>query len=171
MTNPISGQWWPSPWGPNDERGANNRITPAKVLEAARLIKTGKVYQLGRVLEKGIPLFGERLGAHVVLPGTPTGGPFGTHKLYYHDELFVGEIGQIGSQFDGLGHMGMVAADGKIRYYNGYPQEEVGYAYGIKEVAIEELKHFFVNESLLDVLAVNRVGRVKFRYVIRMSDV
>src|SRR5438874_9090186 len=24
---------------------------------------------------------------------------FGNHKLYYHDELFVGEIGQIGSQF------------------------------------------------------------------------
>jgi hypothetical protein len=104
--NPLATQWWPSPWGSQDERGANNRMTPAKVLEAARLIKTGKVYQLGYVLEKGIPLFGERLGAHVVLPGTPTGGPFGKHKLYYHDELFVGEIGQIGSQFDGLGHIG-----------------------------------------------------------------
>ena len=88
--NPLATQWWPSPWGPQDERGANTRMTPAKVLEAARLIKTGKVYQLGYVLEKGIPLFGERLGAHVVLPGTPTGGPFGKHKLYYHDELFAG---------------------------------------------------------------------------------
>src|SRR5206468_8174391 len=72
--NPLGGQWWPSSWGAQDVRGANNRITPAKVVEAARLIKTGKVYQLGRLLEKGIPLFGERLGAHVVLPGTPTGG-------------------------------------------------------------------------------------------------
>src|SRR2546427_8117726 len=72
--NPLGGQWWPSSWGAQDVRGANNRITPQKVLEAARLIKTGKVYQLGFVLEKGIPLFGERLGAHVVLPGTPTGG-------------------------------------------------------------------------------------------------
>src|SRR5688572_23868076 len=37
--NPLaSANWWPSPWGAGDERGANNRITPAKVLEAARLI-------------------------------------------------------------------------------------------------------------------------------------
>jgi hypothetical protein len=72
--NPVGNQWWPSPWGPQDQRGANNRMTPAKALEAAKLIKTGKVYQLGFVLEKGIPLFGERLGAHVVLPGTPTAG-------------------------------------------------------------------------------------------------
>jgi len=108
--NPLATRWWPGPWGAQDQRGANNRMTPAKVMEAARLIKTGKVYQLGRVLEKGIPLFGERFGAHLVLPGTPTGGPFGKHNLYYHDELFVGEIGQIGSQFDGLGHIGMVAA-------------------------------------------------------------
>ena len=66
--NPLGGQWWPSPWGAKDERGANNRITQAKVMEAARLIKTGKVYPLGRVLERGIPLFGERLGGHVVIP-------------------------------------------------------------------------------------------------------
>src|SRR6267378_3255891 len=129
------------------------------------------IYPLGRVLEKGIPLFGERLGAHVVLPGTPTGGPFGNHKLYYHDELFVGEIGQIGSQFDGLGHIGMVAADGKIRYYNGYPQEEVGTAYGIKKVGIEELRPFFTRGILLDVLAVKGGERLPIGYVITMDDV
>src|SRR5262245_47905173 len=34
--NPLaSAPWWPSPWGAQDQRGANNRITPAKVLEAA----------------------------------------------------------------------------------------------------------------------------------------
>ncbi len=169
--NPLGGQWWPSSWGAQDVRGANNRITPAKVLEAAHLIKTGKIYQLGRVLEKGIPLFGERLGAHVVLPGTPTGGPFGNHKLYYHDELFVGEIGQIGSQFDGLGHIGMMASDGKIRYYNGYTQEEVGTAYGIKKVGIEELKPFFTRGILLDVLAVKGGERLPIGYVITMDDV
>lgn len=171
FNNPLAGRWWPSPFGAQDVRGANNRITPQKVLEAARLIKTGKIYQLGRVLEKGIPLFGERLGAHVVLPGTPTGGPFGNHKLYYHDELFVGEIGQIGSQFDGLGHIGMMANDGKIRYYNGYPQEEVGTAYGIKKVGIEELKPFFTRGILLDVLAVKGGERLPIGYVITMDDV
>jgi hypothetical protein len=26
------GEWYPSPWGPDDERGAANRLTPAKSL-------------------------------------------------------------------------------------------------------------------------------------------
>jgi kynurenine formamidase len=170
-SNPLSNKWWPSPWGDKDQRGANNRMTPQKVMEAARLIKRGKVYQLGRVLEKGIPLFGERLGGHVVIPGTPTGGPFGTAKLYYHDELFIGEIGQAGSQFDGLGHIGMTAGDGKIRYYNGFPQEEVGTAYGLKNLGMEHLKPFFTRGILLDVLALKGGDRLKIDYVITVDDI
>jgi nitrous oxide reductase len=27
-------KWWPSKWGPTDEAGASNHITPAKVLDA-----------------------------------------------------------------------------------------------------------------------------------------
>jgi hypothetical protein len=51
--NPFDKAWWTSPWGPADERGAANRITPAKVLEAVKLIKTGKIYQLGRAVRAG----------------------------------------------------------------------------------------------------------------------
>jgi hypothetical protein len=81
--NVLGDKWWPSPWGAEDEVGASNRITPAKVLEAARLIKTGKIYRLGMNLEAGIPLFGQR-HVSVVIPGGPTGGPFGEHKLMYN---------------------------------------------------------------------------------------
>lgn len=37
-----------SKWGENDERGAVNNITPDRVIGAAKLIKTGAVYQMGR---------------------------------------------------------------------------------------------------------------------------
>src|SRR6185503_12819712 len=50
---PIGKRWWPSEYGEGDQRGAANRQGPAKVLEAAALIKTGKVYSLGRVYEDG----------------------------------------------------------------------------------------------------------------------
>ncbi len=65
----------------------------------------------------------------------------------------------------------MMASDGKIRYYNGYTQEEVGTAYGIKKVGIEELKPFFTRGILLDVLAVKGGERLPIGYVITMDDV
>jgi kynurenine formamidase len=171
FTNPLSNQWWPSPWGAQDQRGAQNRITPAKVKEAAGLIKTGKIYPLSRVLERGIPVFGERLGGHVVIPGSPTGGPFGDQKLYYHDEFFVGEIGQAGSQFDGLGHIGMMAGDGKIRYYNGLTQDEIHGTYGLKKLGIENLLPFFTRGILVDVLALKGGDRLPINYVITVDDI
>ena len=94
-TNPMGKEWWPSPWGADDEIGASQRITSAKVLEAAKLIKTGKIYRLGMNLEPGIPLFGQRHFS-LSIPGGPKGGPFGDQKLMYNDEMFSGEIGQVG---------------------------------------------------------------------------
>jgi kynurenine formamidase len=169
QANPMGRDWWPSPWGPTDERGANNRITPAKVLEAARLIKTGKTYQLGMTLEAGIPLFGAR-HVSITIPGGPTGGPFGTHNLYYNDEMFSGEIGQIGSQFDGLGHIG-VKVGNAIRYYNGFTQEQVGGSYGLQKIGVEQLQPFFTRGILLDVLALKGGERLPVGYVITMDDV
>src|SRR3984893_19351195 len=41
-------KWWPSKWGADDQAGASNHITPAKVLDAAKWIKDGKVYKFGQ---------------------------------------------------------------------------------------------------------------------------
>ena len=57
---PIGPKWWPSEWGAADERGAANRLTAEKVVEATSLIKKGKVYQLGRLYEQGMPIPGTR---------------------------------------------------------------------------------------------------------------
>lgn len=35
---PMGPKWWPSEWGAEDQRGAMNRITPQKILQAASLI-------------------------------------------------------------------------------------------------------------------------------------
>jgi hypothetical protein len=167
--NPMGRQWWPSPWGPNDERGATNRQTPAKAMEAARLIKTGKVYSLSQVLEAGIPLFGAR-HVSLTIPGGPTGGPFGDHKLYFHDEMFSGEIGQVGSQFDGLGHIGCMVGN-EIRYYNGFTQAQVGGAYGLQKLGIQNMVPIFTRGIMLDVAAYKGLDRLPTNYVITMDDV
>ena len=92
------------------------------------------------------------------IPGSPTGGPFGANKLVYHDEFLATEIGQTGTQFDGLGHIGIqMGKDGdknEMRYYNGVTEQEIGDAYGLKKIGIEHVKPFFTRGHLFDVEAV-----------------
>src|SRR5947209_6976945 len=138
--------WWPSKWGAADELGASNHITPQKVLDAAKLIRDGKVYKLGRVYEQGMPLFGARAFT-LRIPGSPTGGPFGENKLVYHDEFVATEIGQTGTQFDALGHIGIqLGKDGdksEMHFYNGLTAAEISDAYGLKKLGPEKLNPFF----------------------------
>lgn len=114
---PLTQHWAPSEWGPNDTAGAVNRTTPALVLKATKLVKRGKVATLGKVYAGDAPAFGVRTWK-MVIPGLPTGGPFGPQELYYNDEFLATEIGQIGTQFDGPGHIGVKTSKG-IFFYNG----------------------------------------------------
>ena len=167
--NPFGKNWWPSPFGPTDEVGASQRITPGKVLEATRLIKSGRIFSLGRIYENGIPAFGAR-HISITIPGGPTGGPFGTAKLMYNDEMFSGEIGQIGTQFDGLGHISTILG-GEPVYYNGFKQSEVGGAYGLQKLGVHNVRPFFTRGILIDVLALKGGDRLPIGYVITPADV
>lgn len=146
--------WWPSRWGAGDEAGASNWITPEKVLEAVKWIREGKIYRIGRIYEAGMPLFGARSFA-LRIPGGPTGGPFGENKLVYNDEFLATEIGQVGTQFDGLGHIGIaLGKDGdksEMRFYNGFTSAEINTAYGLAKLGMEKAKPFFTRAHLVDV--------------------
>src|SRR5262245_56620164 len=50
----------PSPWGPNDQTGATNRITASVTKAAASEIQSGKVTTMHYPLTDGVPLFGTR---------------------------------------------------------------------------------------------------------------
>ena len=47
---PPEDQRCPSRWGVADQRGSGNLMKPETVLRAAKLIKTGEVFELGAVL-------------------------------------------------------------------------------------------------------------------------
>ena len=104
-----------------------------------------------------MPLFGARVFS-LRIPGCPTGGPFGANKLVYHDEFLATEIGQVGTQFDGLGHIGIqLGKDGdknEMRFYNGFTGGEIGDAYGLKKLGVEKLKPLFTRGHLVDIEAV-----------------
>ena len=55
------GPWWPHPlWGAEDQAGSSNWVTPEKVLEAASLVQTGKIYELGNIYDRDMPMVGNR---------------------------------------------------------------------------------------------------------------
>ncbi len=165
---PIGPKWWPSEWGADDQRGAANRLTPEKVIEAAQLIKTGKVYHVGQVYEKGMPLVGER-HFKLTIPGLPSSDPVGKNQIVGNDEMFSGEIGQVGTQMDGLGHVG-VHMNGDNYFYNGFKLSEFGSAYGLKKLGVENIGIFFTRGVLLDVAGLKGVERLDPDYLITAAD-
>jgi kynurenine formamidase len=96
----------PSRFGPQDQAGALNNITPAKTLAASKLITRGKAYRLGIETNKTTPAYPPRTWSlTVVQPGQPLGATIGPNKVSYNDDIVSGWVG-IGSQLDGLGHIG-----------------------------------------------------------------
>jgi kynurenine formamidase len=114
---PLTENWWPSEFGADDKAGAISRITPEYVMKVMPLVKKGQTATLGKYYDKDIPAFGARIW-NLVIPGTPSGGPFGSNGLVFHDDFVSTEIGQIGTQFDGPGHIGVHTSKGDI-FYNG----------------------------------------------------
>jgi kynurenine formamidase len=155
-------KWYPSPWGPADQRGAANRITPQKVLEAKGLITRGAVYQLGHVYESTMPLFGTR---HFSLKIPQTFGPQGSNNLSFHDEVVSGELGQVGTQFDGLGHLGI----GDL-FYNGNNRADFSRPDGLTKLGIENVGPIVTRGVLVDVAAFKGVARLEPSYEITLAD-
>lgn len=158
---PLTESWAPTEWGADDSAGSVNRITPELVLAAVGLVKEGKVATLGKIYAADAPAFGSR-GWRMVMPGLPTGGPFGSHQLVYNDEYLATEIGQIGTQFDGPGHIGVITSEG-LFFYNGrlLDKDPAIDAYGLGPLGVEHVaeKGFVCRGVLLDAVAY-RGGRL-----------
>ena len=169
------GPWWPHPiWGAGDQAGGSNWITPEKILEASKLVTTGKVYEIGQVYSRDMPLFGDRTYS-MFIPGSPTGEPQGENRLIYHDELLVAEIGQVGTQFDGPGHIGarVTMADGteKDVFYNGHFLEDFKSPYGLQKLGVENIKPIVTRGILVDVAGYKNMPVLPSSYEVRVSDV
>ena len=157
---PLRQKWAPSPHGADDQVGAVNFITAAKVLEGARLVTRGKVATLGKVYERTMPVFGGR-SWNMHIPGKPTGGPLGHNDAVYNDELLTAEIGQIGTQFDGLGHIGVRTSKGDYFYNGGYLKDFFD-QYGLTKNGVEHVaeKGFASRGVLIDVAAYRGLDRL-----------
>jgi len=136
-----------SKWGPDDQKGALNNITPANTLEATKLVKRGKAIRMGIETNSKTPAFAPRTFSITVLtPGQEYGGTLGETKTNYNDDIIMGWVG-IGSQLDGLGHIGI---DGL--YYNCLKGSEIVSAGGLKKLGIENVPAIATRGVILDMV-------------------
>jgi kynurenine formamidase len=94
----------------------------------------------------------------------------GENQIVYNDEMVSGEIGQVGTQFDGLGHVG-TRVNGEDVFYNGFKLSEIGDAYGLKKLGVHNAGPFFTRGILLDVAAFKGLDRLEPAYIITIEDI
>jgi len=154
----IPEKWWPSEWGSDDQIGALNRLDAGKVLEAVSLIKDGKIYDMTRVYSEDMPFFDLTPGARklvITSSGAPSWGPAGKNKMVWNEEFIAGHLGQNGTQFDALCHMGLEMGKhgdlNDIVYYNGNRHADIATSRGFSKLGVEKVPPIVTRGVLIDI--------------------
>ena len=159
---PTEQERCPSKWGPGDERGSGNHMSPETVLRAARLIRTGEVFELGHVLSGELPFYGNRrFDVHIKRTFmNPQSNRRGSNE-----ELVITELGQVGTQFDGFAHQS-IGND----LYNCFQIDEIATRTGFTNLGVEKVGALMTRGVLIDVAAAKGVDMLPDTYEITASD-
>jgi kynurenine formamidase len=165
-------RWWPSPFGADDQHGMLNHITDAKRLAALELVREGRMYDLGRVLDERVPVFPGRhfrqtlvTTAHHVNADPGSAGPsgLGDNRVNWVVE-HVSASTQLGTHLDGLNHLQI-----GDRGYNGWTVAELAESWGTNRLGAETVPQIVTSGWLVDVPAVR--GHLRAGDVVTVSDV
>ena len=151
-------------WGKDDEKGATNLITPERVAAAAKLAKTGKIFDLGIPFDQNGPQpGGGRINPVRLMSETGQDQEFPGAFHYADDYIFMPL--QAASQWDGLAH---VFYDDVM--YNGFPASAVS-PHGTKYCDITKQAKGIVGRGvLLDIARLKGVKWLEQGYVITPAD-
>ena len=159
---PTPEQRCPSKWGAEDERGAANLMGPEAVLRATKLIRQGKVFELGKELNATMPFVGER---RFSMQLKRTSNPAATNKQRSNEEIVTTELGQVGTQFDALNHQGI----GDL-LYNCFKSDEIATRNGFTKLGVEKVGAIFTRGVLIDIAAFKGVEMLAIDYEITVQD-
>lgn len=159
-------------WGPEDQLGTLNLVTPEMVRDAAGLIRRGRTFALGLALDQKLQsgLFGGRWNPIHTMLATGTDAAAGLQDgetdayLRYADDA-INLPCQCSTQWDALAH---IFLDDKM--WNGYPAHLVG-ANGALKNGIEHYRDKCVGRGvLLDVARWKGVEALADGYAITNAD-
>ena len=158
-------------WGPDDELGVLNYVMPEDIINAAKLVRKGKVFRLGLNLDENGPqrgLFGGRWNPLHQMLATGTDAMAGKHDvtpgLRYADDA-INLPTQAATQWDALSHVFL-----GDKMWNGYPASLVD-SRGAHKNGIEKFANKMVGRGvLLDVARHKGVDCLDDGYPITVAD-
>jgi len=157
---PADVQRCPSKWGAGDQRGAANLMTPERVLQAARLIKSGELIELSYPISershggRRYEIYTKRTDV-----GTASNQPNNT------EELVVADLGHIGTQLDGFAHQAIGNS-----LYNCFKLDETATRTGFTKLGVENIGGLMTRGVLIDVAALKGVDVLPNSYEITVQD-
>ena len=149
-------------WGPADQIGTLNYVTPETITHASSLVRQGKVFSLALPLAPYQPASTRGVLHHMLETGQ--GAHQGGRPLWMQDWLSLPCHGT--THWDGLGH---VFGDGRI--YNGYEAEASITAEGALRNGIHHARNRVVGRGvLLDLVRCRQCRCLPTGYVITPKD-
>jgi kynurenine formamidase len=158
-------------WGEDDQLGTLNHITPAKIVEACALVRSGHALSLSIPVGDPGPQTGSRKRhnpQHLMLKtGTDAlaGRPPRPHGIGVADDLIVMPL-QSGTQWDSLAHI-----FDRGRMWNGYSASEVTAWDGARRNAVDAMADRIISRGvLLDVAGSKALPCLPDGYAITEDD-
>jgi kynurenine formamidase len=133
--------------------GALRHVTEAKRLEGLGLVREGRLYDLGRVLDERCPVFPGRYFRQTLVSTAHhanTAMPVGDNEVNWITEVFTG-TSQLGTHLDTLGHL--QAGD---RGYGGLSVAELAGPSGLMQLGAETVPQIVTRGWLVDVAPLER---------------
>lgn len=157
-------------WGPEDELGTLNYITPQTIVRAVQSVKRGATFSLAIPLDSAGPQINQPRRFNPIHRMILTGPDFTTGAFKrpggvgFADDMVIMAL-QCATQWDALSHCFL---DGKL--YNGYDANLVS-SEGAKKNGMEKMARFIVTRGvLLDVPRVKGVEWLEPGYAITVAD-
>jgi kynurenine formamidase len=160
-------EWWPSPFGADDQLGMLNHITDAKRRAALGCVREGRLYDLGRVLDERIPVFpGRHFRQTLVTTAHHANrdGGLGDNRVNWITET-VSATMQLGTHLDALSHL--QAGD---RGYNGWTVAELAGDSGTMRLGVETVPQIVTRGWLVDVAGARGAERLEPGDAIAVED-
>jgi kynurenine formamidase len=143
-------RWWPSPFGADDQLGMLNHVDDAKRFAALSLVREGRLYDLGRVLDETCPVFPGRYFRQTLVTTAHHANvamPVGENRVNWVTEIVSGTM-QLGTHLDALSHLQI-----GDRGYNGWTVDELAGPAGMRRLGTETIPQIVTRGWLVDVSA------------------